>query len=67
MIDRLEKVSLGEGAADYYSQQAIEYRQKAKETLDKMLKPALEAAAREFERRALEAKQAISKNKAIAR
>jgi hypothetical protein len=64
---RPEELFLDQEAADYYSQKAREYRQKAKDTLDKMLKPALETAALEFERRALEAKQSMSVRKASTR
>lgn len=67
MSDRIDRVPLGQDAVYYYSKKAIEYWQKAKDTKDKMLRPALEAAAREFERRAYEARQAISENKAIQR
>ena len=67
MIDRIDRVPSGQDPVYYYSKKALEYRQKAKDTQDKMLRPALEAAAREFERRAFDAKQAISENRATLR
>jgi len=62
MADRIEPVPPGQDAVRYYSQKALEYRQKAQDTSDKMLKPALEAVARKYERLASEAKTAISEN-----